>query len=322
MEQEQLKLLGFFGIFKESFKTIFSWKKIFSQITLAVICPLSILFLAHEPLAFFLSIKDYSRGTVFENPSNRPSSSNTAAYGAFRVSYFVFSLILTLLSTSAVVYTIACIYAGKQISFRRVMRVVPKVWYRLLVTFLWSFLIIFVYNVICIIILVVWVLLIPIDALKLSGFCILGIIYLIGFVYITVVWNLASVISVLEELRGLKAMKKAKELVKGKLWASSAILVVISLIFAGADMMFLFLSFLGIPYPDLALRIIFGIISFILMVVVLLVGLVTQTIIYFVCKSYHQENIDRSSLGYHLESYHGDYVRMKDNNVQMQQLNV
>jgi hypothetical protein len=46
-EQEEMQFLGVFGIYKEAYKIIFSWRKIFSQITLALILPLSFILLAH-----------------------------------------------------------------------------------------------------------------------------------------------------------------------------------------------------------------------------------------------------------------------------------
>lgn len=43
-DEEKLGYLWFLGIFEESFKIIVSWKKILTQITLAFILPLSIIF--------------------------------------------------------------------------------------------------------------------------------------------------------------------------------------------------------------------------------------------------------------------------------------
>jgi len=44
-----------------------------------------------------------------------------------------------------------------------------------------------------------------------------------------------------------------------------------------------------------------------------LIGLLTQSVFYFVCKSYHHESIDKSSLSDHLEVYLGDYVPLNKN---------
>ncbi|KAI8531429.1 hypothetical protein RHMOL_Rhmol11G0136300 [Rhododendron molle] len=43
------------------------------------------------------------------------------------------------------------------------------------------------------------------------------ILYAVGFVYMNVVWELASVVSVLEDMKGFKAMTKSRNLIKGKM---------------------------------------------------------------------------------------------------------
>ena len=70
---------------------------------------------------------------------------------------------------------------------------------------------------------------------------------------------------------------------------------------------------------NLALRIGIGLLCFLMLVVVILFGLVIQTVLYFVCKSYHHESIDRSALSEHLEAYHCEYVPLRKD-VQMQQV--
>lgn len=52
-----MQLLGFCGIIKESIKLIFTWRKIFSQITLALLLPLSFTFLAYTETSDFLKAK-------------------------------------------------------------------------------------------------------------------------------------------------------------------------------------------------------------------------------------------------------------------------
>ena len=65
-------------------------------------------------------------------------------------------------------------------------------------------------------------------------------------------------------------------------------------------------------------RVAAGIGSLLLLLKVFLFGLVVQTVLYFVCKSYHHENIDKSALSEHLEGYLGDYVPLKSKDVQME----
>ena len=63
----------------------------------------------------------------------------------------------------------------------------------------------------------------------------------------------------------------------------------------------------------------YGVVMWVLLVGVILLGLVVQTVVYFVCKSYHHESIDKSSLADHLEVYLGEYVPLKGRDVQLEQ---
>ncbi|KAG8499406.1 hypothetical protein CXB51_005934 [Gossypium anomalum] len=170
-------------------------------------------------------------------------------------------LIFSLLSTSAVVYTIACIYTARELTFDKVMSVVPKVWKRLMVTFLCTFLTMFVYHVVAIFIMVSSViLLLGTDAVD-AVLAILLVLYFVGFLYMTIIWHLASVISVLEECYGFQAMMKGKNLIKGKLWVAIIIflMLVISLAIIQAAFQSLVVhgSSLG-----MAMRVVYAIICF------------------------------------------------------------
>ncbi|XP_021300664.1 uncharacterized protein LOC110429102 [Herrania umbratica] len=328
-EQEELQFLGFFGILKESFKIIFSWRKIFSQITLALIFPLSFIFLAHiqiSQLLFINILRDQDALNYTRVGSSRYTklsdilSSEWTAFWLFKAAYFTFLLILSLLSTSAVVYTIACIYTAKEISFKKVMSVVPKVWKRLVVTFLWSFTIVMVYNVIAAVLLLSSVAFLGLSNVGVVIFVVLFILYLSGFVYITLVWHLASVVSVLEDVYGIKAMIKSKALIKGKIGVAAAMFLLLVLCFLGIQLLFEG----GVVFAPVSteIKIVIGILCFLLLFKVILFGLVAQTVIYFVCKSYHHENIDKSSLADHLEVYLGEYVPLKAKDVQLEQFHV
>ncbi|KAJ6774139.1 PROTEIN putative-RELATED [Salix purpurea] len=80
-----------------------------------------------------------------------------------------FLLIFSLLSTAAVVYTIACIYTAREVTFKKVMSVVPKVWKRLMITFLSIFIAVFLYNVVSILVLITCVFLIDPSPSKCSS---------------------------------------------------------------------------------------------------------------------------------------------------------
>ncbi|KAK4386405.1 hypothetical protein Sango_2511100 [Sesamum angolense] len=56
-----------------------------------------------------------------------------------------------------------------------------------------------------------------------------------------------------------------------------------------------------------------------LLVIVNLVGLLVQSVFYYVCKSYHHQGIDKSALYDHLGGYLGEYVPLKSS-IQMENL--
>ncbi|VFQ95141.1 unnamed protein product [Cuscuta campestris] len=241
-EQEEIQFIGFFSIFKESFSLVSTWKKIFFQITSAMIVPLSFIYLAHveiSDLIFTNILRDeyiidrIQRGTKTYNKISDVLSSEWTAFWLFKIAYFIFFFVLALLSTSAVVYTIASIYTAKDICFKKVMSVVPKVWKRLMVTFLWSFVILFAYNVMAMVIMVLWLVALGPGAVGVLVVTLLMVIYMGGFVYITVIYHLASVVSVLEDVHGVNAMIKSQELIKGKMGISVVIFLLVNMVFFG-----------------------------------------------------------------------------------------
>ncbi|KAE7998344.1 hypothetical protein FH972_002899 [Carpinus fangiana] len=330
-EQEDMQFLGFFGILKESMKIIFTWKRIFSQITLALILPLSFIFLAHFQISQLLFIKilnneselEYTRkGSPTYSKLSDTISSERAAFWLFKAFYFTFLLILSLLSTSAVVYTIASIYTAKDITFKKVMSVVPRVWKRLMVTFLWSFAVVLLYNFVSATLFYFWARYYGFYKIGIAIFIALVILYVIGFVYISVVWHLASVISVLEDMYGIKAMIKSRKLIKGKMFSAVALFLMITTFFVGVEFLFENLVVLNMGRRNMGISIPIGILCLFLVCTVFLFGLVVQTVIYFVCKSYHHENIDKSSLADHLEVYRGEYVPLKGKDIQLGDVHV
>lgn len=196
-----------------------------------------------------------------------------------------------------------------------------------MVTFLIMFLAFFAYHVIAFAISIMIVYLIVDGYLVVDGyagpalFIIVFILYIVGFVYMTIIWQLASVVTVLEDLYGVKAMMKSKDLIKGKVGVASVIFFKLNLSLLVIQILFWDFVVDGRSL-DTWKRVGFGILCFLLLFKLILFGLVIQTIIYFVCKSYHHENIDKSSLSDHLEVYLGEYKPLKSKDVQLEQYQV
>jgi hypothetical protein len=328
-EQEDMQFLGFFGIYREASKIILSWRKVFAQITLTLILPLSFIFLAHMEVSDLLFSKiihnemafDETRaGTPKHNKLSDIVKHEWVAFYIFKAAYFTFLLILSLLSTSAVVYTVACIYTGREVTFDKVMSVVPKVWKRLMLTFVCTFIFFLAYNIVAISIFILLVL-----SLEPSKFIVamyvLAILYFVGFIYMTMVWHLASVMTVLEDTCGIPAMIKSKALIKGKTGVATIIFLKLNISFWLIQFAFETLVVRG-ESLGMVNRVSYGIICLLLLFLLILFGLVIQTVIYLVCKSYHHENIDKSALSDHLDVYLGDYVALKTKDVQLEQFDV
>ncbi|KAL4596020.1 hypothetical protein ACB092_12G133900 [Castanea dentata] len=329
-EQEEMQFLGLFGIYKEACKIMNSWSKLLGQISLVLILPLSVIFLVHMEVSEVLLSKivhneivldDTRAGSPRYNRVSNVLSSEWTTFLLFKAAYFTILLILSLLSTSAVVYTIACIYTGREVDFKKVMSVVPKVWRRLMATFLCSYLVFFVYNVLSFVILFIFIL----EFWSTKAFVpiayALFILWFVGFVYLTIVWQLASVVTVLEDTYGYGAMIKSKALIQGKMGVAALVFLKLNISFSIIQYLFEILVVHGVSL-GIASRVGYGVLCLLLLFNLFLFGLVVQTVLYFVCKSYHHENIDKSALSDHLEVYLGEYVPLKAKDVQLEQYHV
>ncbi|KAI3936063.1 hypothetical protein MKW92_017632 [Papaver armeniacum] len=307
---EEFHLMGIFDIYREAYKLSFS------QCRSALVM---------NQIQFSLQNIDV---TQIENPEyisnlqTQVASEMIIIYVSQIICGLLF-VIFSLLPTSAVVYTVACVYCSKDITFNKVMSA------RLMITFLWFFLILFVCNFIYFLAIMLMVILFVasgiLSDLSLESISnmsvllrILAIPYMIGAIYISLVWYMASVVSILEDIRGIEAMKKGKNLIKGKIWVVFVTYIMLQICNTGVLFPFSSLAVHGEPLA-MVFRVSYGIFCLLLLVILLYFGLVIQTIIYFVCKSHHKENIDKSNLGDHLDGYHlGHYVPLsKDEDIQL-----
>ncbi|KAK1397950.1 Polyadenylate-binding protein 1-B-binding protein [Heracleum sosnowskyi] len=323
-EEKKFQFLGFFGILKEAYNIITSHRKIFSQITLSVILPLSLIYFVQKEISFGKIIPDKNVPDDAQMGSQKYSNTSDMLFlWLFRIAFFIFSIILFLFSTSAVVYTVACIYTEKEITYKKVMKVVPKVWKRLMITFLWNFGITFgiIMGASLLIIIVITVLLVSgtLGQSATAGIpvaiIVLLIIPLLGIAYLSLVWQLANVISVLEDVYGIQALRNSKNLIKGNTGVCVAFFLTYNVCYLGIDQGF---KASAVGVDSVWGKILLVCLWSMIMSMLSLFGLVIQTIIYFICKSYHNENIDKSSLSNHLEVYSNRYVPLDTKEVHMQ----
>ncbi|KAK8530112.1 hypothetical protein V6N13_102990 [Hibiscus sabdariffa] len=311
---EELQFLSISDILRESVSIPKRSPKTFYLITLALIFPLSFAILAHS---------------LFTHPILNKLESHPLAQTrhewtlllTFQFCYLIFLFAFSLLSTAAVVFTVASLYTSKPVSFSSTIAAIPKVFKRLFITFTWVSLLMFVYNALMITFLVLFV--IAVDTrntfLSFLSFMVILVLFLGVHVYITALWHLASVVSVLEPIYGIAAMKKSYELLKGR--AKMAFILVFGYLAICGVIGGIFGSVVvhGGEKYGVFWRIVVGGFLVGILVIVNLVGLLVQSVFYYVCKSYHHQGIDKIALHDHLGGYLGEYVPLKSS-VQMESL--
>lgn len=295
-------------------KAISIWRsspKTFFLVALTLILPLSFAILAHS--RFTLPLLDIVPiGEPVETSADRHPWLN---FFIFLFGYPIFVFLFSLLSTAAVVFTVASLYTSRPVSFGSTLFAIPRVFKRLFITFLFVAVLMCVYNVayiVCVLALVALVTSYDHPYAFWLGFIFLFVVFLAIHVYITTIWHLASVISVLEPLYGLAAMKKSKQLLKGNcklamelVFVYLVLCVAVTIVYGEAHYLEIRIrsEFLWQMIRSSVDGLFVGILA-----IVNLTGLLVQSVFYFVCKSFHGEAIDKSVLYENLGGYLGEYV--------------
>ncbi|PIA64525.1 hypothetical protein AQUCO_00100181v1 [Aquilegia coerulea] len=306
--------LGFIGILKESINIPKQSLRTFFFIAITFILPLSVAILGHSrfglPLLDLVEIQDSLR-----------TRSDLTLFYLLLFGYPVIVFVFSLLSTAAVVFTVASLNSFRAVSFISTLSAIPRVFKRLFITFLFVSFLMIIYNFIFFILLhfLINFMFSVMDDINMILFWVITftIFFTLLFpihTYVTSLWHLASVVSVLEPVYGFKAMKKSKALLQGKTKMAMALVfcyLVLCLIIQG-------LFILTLVYGSLLIKIVVGGLLVVVLVILNMIGLLVQSVFYYVCKSYHHEGIDKSALNEHLGGYVGEYVPLKGSNVQME----
>ncbi|KAK9135088.1 hypothetical protein Syun_014418 [Stephania yunnanensis] len=231
--QVQLEHLGVLGIFKEAYKIVFSsWKNKLLPIFFTLIIPFCIAFTAEQYIASHLLQKIVSYHTDLYDAWTYDSHYDELKqkiviewiiYVALNTMFFLAGVVIfCLFSVAAIAYTVGCIYISIDTTFKQVMRfVVSRAWTRVVITFLWYFVILAIFNMVGVGSLIIGLLIITTNyQLYFVGItveAILIILYVSGIVYISMIWHTASSIAVLEnKYYGLNALERSRTLMKGK----------------------------------------------------------------------------------------------------------
>ncbi|PIN25678.1 hypothetical protein CDL12_01585 [Handroanthus impetiginosus] len=316
LEAEELQFLSIPDILKESISIPKQSPKTFYLITLTLIFPLSFAILAH-------SLFTHPILSQLQSDTTAAASSDWSKLLIFQFFYLIFLFAFSLLSTAAVVFTVASLYTSKPVSFSSTISAIPSVFKRLFITFLWVSLLMVVYNIVFLGFLVLLVIAVDTQNVVLFIFS-LVVVFLMFMgvhVYISALWHLASVVSVLEPIYGFAAMKKSYELLKGKTRTGFIIVFGYLAICGIINGVFSSIVVHGGDNYGVMTRIMVGGFLVGVLVIVNLIVLLVQSVFYYVCKSYHHQGIDKSALFDHLGGYLGEYVPLKSS-IQMENLDV
>lgn len=317
---EQLETLTSLAILRESAAIPRASPRTFALLTLSLIFPLSFAVLAHSLFTHPLLLR-------LQTPNSpSPPNNNLPLLFLYQFIYLLLLFALSLLSTAATVFAAASLYAAKPVSFASALSAVPPILPRLLRTFLWAALLMLLYNLAFALSVAFLLFLSPSpDSLPfLLALSLLIAAFIAAHVFISALWHLASVVSVLEPVCGLEAMRRARGLLRGR--ARTAAVLVAGYLLACGVIGWAFRVFVvrgegeeGGFGLGIVARVLVGGGLVAVLVLVNFVGLLAQSVFYYVCKSFHHQVIDKGALCDHLGGYLGEYVPLKSS-IQMESL--
>ncbi|KAF5807576.1 hypothetical protein HanXRQr2_Chr05g0235221 [Helianthus annuus] len=144
-----------------------------------------------------------------------------------------------------------------------------------------------------------------------ASLIVMTVILMLLFLYLSLVCQLARVVNVLENIYGFNALKKGKDLANGNKLVGMEIAFVLYGFLVGLILVYLLFVEYGYEVLIWVLiwRVMMGILcGVIFFLVLLLVFIVTQTVVYLVCKSYHREAIDKVGLSTFLSAYMAETI--------------
>ncbi|KAF3452851.1 hypothetical protein FNV43_RR03284 [Rhamnella rubrinervis] len=220
-------LLGFVEIVKETYKIFSNNGKLIPFITLLFLLLHSIIFLSNffaiRPFLKDLAVRLFSSLLAISSPTSTSSDftkffiviKDDAGIIAGLEFIFLFSTSLaSLFFAAATIIASAATFGGKALYLKDLLSKVWKSWKRAFVTVFYIALLDLGYSIFALSFMIPIVLIMGIEYINLATY-ITVIVASIFYGYLSIVWNLAIVVSVLEEKCGIESLGKAGRLVKG-----------------------------------------------------------------------------------------------------------
>ncbi|GLJ55731.1 hypothetical protein SUGI_1197040 [Cryptomeria japonica] len=279
-KEKGLHLLGTFGIVGEVFKILHSQAKVLGIITLVSILPPVLITLAN------IWLTSYVQSMIYEEEGDVRLGLYllySTEFIVVEVIWITFFYVGLMPSIAAVVYTVAGVYKGEQgISVESL----PAMWKRMLITCMWYFLasLVIVVGFGFVMMLSIWM---PLGIPFLIGLVVFGCLGM----YVTMVWHMATVVSVMEEeYYGLAGLKRSRRLIHGKRLTAWGLLIALIVVVGMFNTGAILGSFVSLGF---GLSLLYTVGYVVLASVITLMWEVTQSVLYFVCKAHHGDSLDQ-----------------------------
>ncbi|KAI3952210.1 hypothetical protein MKW98_005905 [Papaver atlanticum] len=282
---ENLKFFNAIQIIREAVKIpAKSSSPLFLISTITLILPLSVIQLLFK-ISFF-----HFFTTLFEYFHGYKSST----YVIHEFLYVLSHSVLSLLSTSVIVLTVASIYASKSISSIPILFAIPRIFKHLMITFFYTLLLMIVNFLPVVTFTHVLVWFHKTEDVFWHFIYMFCITYFLVYLCVTALWHLASVISVVEpNVYGLAAMNKSKQLLRGR----TKISLELASFYLAATWIVEKVLRHATQFPvHFMVKILLGLLCLFLLVAINLMGLLVQSVFYFACKTHHNQMVDKKVL--------------------------
>ncbi|XP_068654822.1 uncharacterized protein [Aristolochia californica] len=201
---------------------------------------------------------------------------------------FPFFITFSLTSKAAIVYSVACTYAGKRVTASNFCSSVAKIWKRVVSTYIWCCVVVIGCMGLFLVLLIVVCNLFSIIGYP-SEFIVypalvVAIVFSVAFAHTIIICNLTIVISILEEVSGLQALFRSVFLIKGQTHVGLVIFLGSTIFMALVEGLFEH-RVKTLSYGDGSSRIWEGPLLVIMYSFVVLVDYMMSAVFYFSCRS-------------------------------------
>ncbi|KAK9076798.1 hypothetical protein SSX86_005132 [Deinandra increscens subsp. villosa] len=220
------RLSGFLDLLKAPFKIISNYGKLMgiTAIVYLIIYSISYLLgtLSTQPFLLDLTIKLMNLASVQPGSPEFTKllvaiAEDTGIFLGIEAAYTVLFFFIAVFTQTAIIIIASCYYSGYDLSPKELMFKISKTWTRPFVTLIWVQLLSLGYTSFFLFLFMIpSLLLVKNPFIPIIVLIFLAILFIGFYIYLSVVWSLGVVVSVVEESYGFSALGKARDLVNGK----------------------------------------------------------------------------------------------------------